>query len=184
MKTIKLNEASSLSTDEKMRLCDIGQRKQNWGACSVGKLRENYVTCLYRNYRNAGAQAEGEILRRGFVLWLAPRVYNITNISTSHAQLLWDNRKTYHRVIQQAIDIQTLYGSDVWRPSEFLFRAFLLASAMNRPEMQGLIDAIKACMRDQMTYSGIMPKYLEEAANNKTIMEAVAKAVSEVDYTK
>lgn len=183
MKTIKLYEASNLSQFDKMQLCDSGRRRQNWSACSRDKLKENYKICLENNFTKACGEAETEIIRREMWSILAPRPLNINNFSINHAQFVWDNRKTYHRIMQAASDCPLTCG-DTLRPSEYLTRAYVLALAMDNPELNAFLQAVKAAMRAQETFSGLMPKYLDELINRSGVADAIANAVAQVNYTK
>ena len=183
MKKTIITEASTMSQLDKMYQCEHGQRRQNWRSCSLDKLKENYRICLYQRFVKAGSEAEAEIIHRELHNLLAPRPYNIDNFSVNHAQFIWDNRKTYHRIIQAAKECPLTCG-DTLRPSEYLTRAFILAVAMDNSEMDAFIQAVKAAMRAEETYSGLMPKYLDEVANKSGNADAIANAVAQVDYTK
>jgi len=183
MKKTIITEASTMSQLDKMYQCEHGQRRQNWRSCSLDKLKENYRICLYQNFTKAGGEAEAEIIHREMWGLLAPRPFNIDNFSTNHAQFVWDNRKTYHRIMQAASECPITCG-DTLRPSEYLTRAFILALAMDNPELDAFINAVKATMRAQETYSGLMPKYLNDIANRPGVADAVAVAVAGVDYLK
>lgn len=70
MKTIKvktLTEASNLTPIEKMRLFDIGQRRENVKACSDQKLRDYLQICKDNNFKNAGIQILKELIDRGLI---------------------------------------------------------------------------------------------------------------------
>lgn len=62
-----LSESSNLSPVEKMRLFDIGQRRENIKACSTQKLKDYYKICQANGFRIAGAKILQEIIDRGLL---------------------------------------------------------------------------------------------------------------------
>ena len=90
MKTIKLQEASSLTAYDKMRLFDQGQRNENLKACGVPKLITFYHTCLNNGFKNAEKQVAAEVTRRNLSIYLWPDITKIdsTQFTPYEAQLL------------------------------------------------------------------------------------------------
>lgn len=183
MKKIRLTEASTKTALEKMMDVEAGIRKENWRACSVAKLKEYYITCLYKQLTVAKNQAEQEIKRRDLHSWLAPRPLTMDNFPVEKAQEVWNERKTYHRLWQAALDCPHFYG-DMLRPSEYLLRAWLFAAAMDKPELTPMMDSFKNKMRAEGTYSGLIPVYIDELLKYPDRADKISAAVEQVDYTK
>ena len=98
MKTIKvrpLNEASGLSPVEKMRLFDIGQRRENVKACSDQKLKDYYKICSANGFRIAGAQILQELIARGLLTTFKPRLDEIeleeSDFTKTFAEAIYKN---------------------------------------------------------------------------------------------
>ena len=62
-----LSESTNLSAVEKMRLFDIGQRRENIKACSDQKLKDYLKICKNNNFKNAGMQIIKELANRGLI---------------------------------------------------------------------------------------------------------------------
>lgn len=62
-----LSESSNLSAVEKMRLFDIGQRRENVKACSDQKLKDYLEICKDNNFKNAGLKIIEELVNRGLM---------------------------------------------------------------------------------------------------------------------
>lgn len=90
MKTIKLHEASSLTSYDKMRLFDQGQRNENLKACGAPKLIDFYKTCLNNGFKNAEKQVAAELIRRNLSIYIWPDITKIdsTQFTPYEAQLL------------------------------------------------------------------------------------------------
>ncbi len=73
-----LSESSNLSAVEKMRLFDIGQRRENVKACSDQKLRDYLEICRDNNFKNAGLKIIEELVNRGLMGTKEIRLDNIT----------------------------------------------------------------------------------------------------------
>lgn len=73
-----LTEASNLSPIEKMRLFNIGQRRENIKACGDQKLKDYYDICVQNGFKNAENQIISELIARGLVSAKPIRLDNIT----------------------------------------------------------------------------------------------------------
>jgi hypothetical protein len=182
MKTVVLKEASTQTPLEKMRDANSGKRKQNWKACSDNKLRLYYKICIDNHLTHALLSCEIEIYNRGHHQWLRPRLGALTSgYSIGFAQHIWDERKTCHRIIQEAIDEPSVHPSN--RPSEYLLRAYLLLKCMEHDtELKMMEIWIKNHMKDQNTYFDEIPTTLNDICRDSSIMDAIANTVSRVNY--
>lgn len=90
MKIIKLHEASSLTSYDKMYLFDRGQRNENLKACGAPKLIDFYKTCLNNGFKNAEQQVCAELIRRNMSIYIWPDIakINSTQFTPYEAQLL------------------------------------------------------------------------------------------------
>lgn len=182
MKTVVLKEASTQTPLEKMRDANSGKRRQNWKACSDNKLKQYYKICIDNDFTLALLCCEVEIYRRGYHQWLCPRLGAFTTgWDVSFAQHLWDERKTCHRIIQEAIDEPSIHPSV--RPSEYLLRAYLLIKCMGHDSELKMMEIwIKNHMMDQNTYFDEIPTILNDICKDSNIMDAIANTVSGVNY--
>ena len=186
MAKVILKEASNLTPQEKMRLCNIGQRRQNWGACSLAKLIDNYKICLQMGYTKAGDEAATELKQRGLWELVAPRTWYIdflpTNVMKAHAQWLWNIRNQPQHLYAEVAAHRTNYPKDGLLPSEFLIRAWILCAAMNKPELASLMQDIKSSMQSNGTYAKYVPQYVQDILSRPSRNDRIAEAVSGVIY--
>ena len=181
--TKQLNEAAQTPL-EKMQDANTGKRRQNWGACSDTKLKTYYQICLSNGLHTAQYQCEMEIKKRGYNTWLVPRVGALDNFPVMFAQEIWNERKTCHRLIQNAIDLTTVSANvDVLRPSEYLTRIYMLIKCMgHETELKMLEIWIKNHMKDQQTYYDLIPTIISKAISLPGVPDKIARAVAQVNY--
>ena len=181
MKTINLNESAKTPL-EKMQDANAGRRRQNWAACADAKLVDYYIICLNHSLTVAAEQAVVELIKRNMEYLVAPRMYALTNFTVDVAQWLWDNRNYPNAVLHAGKD-SLRNSSGTMRPSEHHLRMLILAYAMGRPELQGVIDELKKYIKTYCgTYSRHVPMYLQVVADNATLNDAISKAVQGVNY--
>jgi hypothetical protein len=182
MTKIKLTEAK-MSPLDKMVAVELGQRNQNWGACSEEKLRMYYKLCIDNNLNKAIVDCEAEIKKRNLFNWLRPRLGALKSYSTDFAQHLWDERNTCHRIIQEAIDYPYVGPPDS-RPSEYLLKAYVLIKCMGHSTELKMTEIwIKNHMRDQGTYYDEIPTILFRLYNLPAAMNHVSDAIQKVNYS-
>lgn len=181
MKKTVITEA--LSPLDKMKAANAGTRNQNWKACSDQKLKDYYKICLDNNLVHAQNLAEAEIKGRLHWEWLAPRANNIhlLNITYADAQYLWQERATCHRVIQTALDQSHQFG-DLYRPSEYLLKAYMLIKCMDHETDFKMMEIwIKNFMSDQPYYN-LIPSIANQMINQGTAAADIATAIAKVKY--
>lgn len=182
MKKLIVEASNTLSAYDKMKLVDKSQRKQNWSACSDLKLHAYYKICLEHNLTKAQSEAETEIRKRRYWMWLAPRTYNIKGtFSAEKAQQVWDLRKDPRKFIEIANDTWQKTGAFFYG-SEVFLRGYMLALAMNDPEMQPLIDEIKGEIQYYDTYAFLVPLYLKFLLQDPAVVDQIQQAVNLVNY--
>lgn len=182
MKTHILTEASKTPL-EKMQDVNIGVRKQNWGACSDDKLKMYYGICLSNHLEKAASEAEKELIARGDIMWLAPRIEKLDYVHSSVAQYVWSNRETFPAIVKDARDVSSV-TADTLRPSEFMIRALILAVANGDAILNRMIKYVKQCIKSYYTYSDMVPGLLSELLKRPEFAAKISKAWDEVDYSR
>lgn len=197
MKTIKvrpLNEASGLSPVEKMRLFDIGQRRENVKACSDQKLKDYYKICSANGFRIAGAQILQELIARGLLTTFKPRLDEIeleeSDFTKTFAEAIYKN---VDQVILNLVD--TIYNKDLQSLNDkqktqlmvdfilYLIWAVVLKVEKNKIDhlMQACIDLpvaeintqqIKSCIKKVLANSHIIAK-INQIANEVSFGETL-----------
>jgi len=93
---LSLDEASSLSDYDKVRMCDTGARVTNVGAASTEKLQRYYKIAVDNNFKNAARIYEDELVGRGAMVSRLPvnlpsQLLMASDFTTADVKLVADN---------------------------------------------------------------------------------------------
>ena len=198
-----LSESSNLSSIEKMRLFDIGQRKENIKACSDQKLKDYYKICQTNSFRIAGAKILQELIDRGILD--KPRLDEIvlekSNFTRSYAkevyknidQLIidltdtvhyWDftnlNKLNFKQKQQMMIDfiIYLIFAIVLTADKHKINK--LLYLCINLPIVEVDKDQIKKCVKQVLSNKELI-SWIQEIANEVCLNESLEEDIEKHD---
>ena len=172
MKRIKLQEASSLSAYDKMRLFDIGQRRENIKACNTIKLTNYYRVCLNNGFHNAETQIAVELVSRGVNDIIVPEVTKIdaTQFTPYEAQFILKNQDDPLNVMDAAL----IHPFPNLTASETLTVYLIWAISLDLPD---IVASIKTEIRSYNTYYSSMPAILTAVLNNPGVADVISDII-------
>jgi hypothetical protein len=173
MKRIKLQEASSLTSYDKMFLFDQGQRKENLKACGAPKLIDFYKTCLNNGFKNAEAQVKAELLNRGLGLYVWPEIAKIdaSQFTPYEAQLLLQHKKD--------LDVAPVVANIYLNPfpklttAETLLVYLVWALVLDLPRF---VSQIKVYFNGHIYFSAI-PQMIEDIVNQPSVADIISDII-------
>jgi hypothetical protein len=182
MKRIKLQEASSLTAYDKMRLFDQGQRRENLKACGAPKLIDFYKTCLNNGFKNAEAQVKAELINRGLGLYVWPEITKITSTDFTpyEAQLLLQHKND----VDVAPVVTTIYLNPFpnLTQAETLLICLVWALVLDLPKF---VTQIKIYFKGHIYFSKI-PAMIDDLINQPNVADIISDIIKGLPakYTK
>lgn len=168
MKRIKLQEASSLTSYDKMRLFDQGQRKENVKACGTPKLVTYYKICLNNGFNSAERQIAAELCARGLDAYVVPQAKAIdaSQFTPYEAQYVLKHLDSPAEILRAATHrFPNLTESETL--TVYLIWAIVL-------DAKKVIDAIKVLMQSYRTYADRIPQIVDNILSQQGVADIIS----------
>ena len=179
MRTIKLTE--NLSSYDKMRLFDSGQRRENVKACGVNKLINYYRLCLNNGFNSAERQVAAELLNRGMAAasYVKPQAAAIdaTQFTPYEPQYILAHKSNPDDILDAAIN----HPFPNLTESETLTVYLIWSIVLNLPNVT---TSIKNLMQVPRTYYASMPQIIKDVLAKQDVADTIAKILNGLSTKK